>query len=167
MYIVHRLARKPGSPSESQFLEMELYSNPAIPLGGGCAHGIFDAHVKCFGWNDIVNQSGDMVIEMDSVTKAPFSVFTSKDISTNWQLQFAEIFERNISRRLDLAQKEYESALQVTEEKSERAKEILYSLGTIAEAQGNSEGARSFYIRIYEIDIGYRDVAEKMGTLSG
>jgi len=67
---------------------------------------------------------------------------------------------------LDLAHKEYESALQVAEEKSERAKEILYSLGTIAEAQGNSEGARSFYIRIYEIDIGYRDVAEKMGTLS-
>jgi tetratricopeptide (TPR) repeat protein len=67
---------------------------------------------------------------------------------------------------LDLAQKEYEHALQTTDAKSERAKEILYNLGTIAEAQGKRDSARSYYIRIYEIDIGYRDVAAKMGTLS-
>jgi tetratricopeptide (TPR) repeat protein len=66
---------------------------------------------------------------------------------------------------LDLARKEYEHALQATDGKSERAKEILYNLGSIAEAQGNRDEARSFYIRIYEVDIGYRDVAAKMGTL--
>ncbi|MEQ1891903.1 MAG: tetratricopeptide repeat protein [Planctomycetota bacterium] len=66
---------------------------------------------------------------------------------------------------LDLAKKEFERALTGTEAKSERAKEILYNLGSIAEAQGNRVEARSFYIRIYEIDIGYRDVAAKMGTL--
>jgi tetratricopeptide (TPR) repeat protein len=66
---------------------------------------------------------------------------------------------------LDLARKEYEHALQITDGKNERAKEILYNLGSIAEAQGNRDEARSFYIRIYEIDIGYRDVAAKMGTL--
>jgi len=67
---------------------------------------------------------------------------------------------------LDLAQKEFEHALQSTDGKSDRAKEILYNLGTIAEAQGKRDSARSYYIRIYEIDIGYRDVAAKMGTLS-
>jgi len=67
---------------------------------------------------------------------------------------------------LDLARKEYEHALESTDRKSERAKEILYNLGAIAETQGNREEARSFYIRIYEIDIGYRDVAAKMGTLN-
>jgi len=67
---------------------------------------------------------------------------------------------------LDLARKEYEHALETTDKKSDRAKEILYSLGNIAEAQGDSDEARSFYIRIYEIDIGYRDVADKMGSLS-
>jgi TolA-binding protein len=66
---------------------------------------------------------------------------------------------------LDLARKEFEHALQATDGKSERAKEILYNLGVIAEAQGNREEARSCYIRIYEIDIGYRDVAAKMGAL--
>jgi len=66
---------------------------------------------------------------------------------------------------LDLARKEYEHALQAIDAKSDRAKEILYNLGTIAEARGDREEARSFFIRIYEIDIGYRDVAAKMGTL--
>lgn len=66
---------------------------------------------------------------------------------------------------LDLARKEYEHALQASDGKGERAKEILYNLGSIAEAQGNRDEARSFYVRIYEIDIGYRDVATKMGTL--
>jgi len=67
---------------------------------------------------------------------------------------------------LDLARKQYERALEGTNGINERAKEILYSLGTIAEAQGDGEEARSFFIRIYEVDIGYRDVAEKMGTKS-
>ena len=66
---------------------------------------------------------------------------------------------------LDLARKEYEHALEGTDGKNERAKEILYNLGSIAEAQGSREEARSFFVRIYEIDIGYRDVAAKMGTL--
>ncbi len=67
---------------------------------------------------------------------------------------------------LDLARKEFEHALAATDGKSERAKEILYNLGSIAESQGKSGEARSFYIRIYEIDIGYRDVAVKMGSLN-
>lgn len=66
---------------------------------------------------------------------------------------------------LDLARKEYEHALEATDGKGERAKEILYNLGSIAEAQGNRDEARSYYVRIYAIDIGYRDVAAKMGTL--
>ncbi len=67
---------------------------------------------------------------------------------------------------LDLARKDYEQALEGTNDTSERAKEILYNLGLIAESQGRAEEARSFYLRIYEIDIGYRDVAKKMETLN-
>ena len=67
---------------------------------------------------------------------------------------------------LDLARKEYEQALAATKGFDERAKEILYNLGAIAETRGDRDEARSFYIRIYEVDIGYRDVAEKMTQLS-
>jgi tetratricopeptide (TPR) repeat protein len=67
---------------------------------------------------------------------------------------------------LDLAKKEYEKALEGTSAVDERAKEILYCLGTIAEQQGSTTDARSCYIQIYEVDISYRDVATKMQTLN-
>jgi len=67
---------------------------------------------------------------------------------------------------LDLARKEYDKALEACRGVDDRAKEILYNLGLISEAEGDREGARGAYIRIYEVDIGYRDVAEKMEQLS-
>lgn len=66
---------------------------------------------------------------------------------------------------LDLARKEYETALQGCKGVDDRAKEILYNLGLISEAEGDPAGARSSYIRIFEVDIGYRDVAAKMEAL--
>lgn len=66
----------------------------------------------------------------------------------------------------DLARKQLEAALEGQPSGGERAKEILYNLGLVSEAQGDRETARSYYVRIYEVDIGYRDVAEKMDQLS-
>jgi tetratricopeptide (TPR) repeat protein len=62
----------------------------------------------------------------------------------------------------DLARKEYERSLEGVTDIDDRAKEVLYNLGTIAETEENGEEARSFYARVYEVDIGYRDVAAKM-----
>ena len=62
----------------------------------------------------------------------------------------------------DLARKEYERALDGGTPRDERAKEVLYNLGTIAEAEGKTDEAKSFYTRIFEVDISYRDVAGKM-----
>ena len=66
---------------------------------------------------------------------------------------------------LDLAKKEFEKALAARPTVDERAREILYNLGAIAEAEGDVAEARSFYARIFEVDIGYRDVAAKMEQL--
>ena len=44
---------------------------------------------------------------------------------------------------VDLARKEYERSLEGILEIDERAKEMLYSLGSIAEAEGNAQEARS------------------------
>lgn len=62
----------------------------------------------------------------------------------------------------DLAKKEYLRVLEGVQEIDERAKEVLYALGEIAEAAGQTDEARSNYARVYEVDIGYRDVAAKM-----
>jgi len=65
----------------------------------------------------------------------------------------------------DLARKEFERVLEGRPSVDERAREVLYNLGLIAEAEGDSAAARAHYARIYEVDIGYRDVAKKMEGL--
>lgn len=72
----------------------------------------------------------------------------------------AQCFQRKGFR--DLARKEYERALEGVQDTDERAKEILYNLGSISEEQGQAEEAGAFYARVYQVDIGYRDVAAKM-----
>ncbi len=66
---------------------------------------------------------------------------------------------------LDLAKKEFQRALDARPAVDERAREILYNLGSIAETEGDAAEARAFYSRIFEVDIGYRDVAAKMEQL--
>jgi len=65
----------------------------------------------------------------------------------------------------DLARKEFERVLEGRPEVDERAREVLYNLGLIAEGEGNPAEARRYYARIYEVDIGFRDVAQKMEAL--
>ena len=65
----------------------------------------------------------------------------------------------------DLARQEYEKALVGVSDADERSKEILYNLGSIAESEGDQAAARAHYSRVYGVDIGYRDVAEKMERL--
>lgn len=72
----------------------------------------------------------------------------------------AQCFQRKGYK--DLARKEYEHALEGVSALDERAKEILYNLGLLAESEGARDQARAHFIRIFEVDIGYRDVAAKM-----
>lgn len=65
----------------------------------------------------------------------------------------------------DLARKEFERVLEGRSAIDERAREVLYNLGLIAESEGNPVEARRHYARIYEVDIGFRDVAAKMEAL--
>lgn len=66
---------------------------------------------------------------------------------------------------VDLARDHWRRALEAVAPGSEIAKEILYNLGALAEAENDSSAARSHYLRIYACDIGYRDVAEKITRL--
>lgn len=65
----------------------------------------------------------------------------------------------------DLAVSEFERALEGLPSSDDRAKEILYNLGLLAEAADDSERARGFFARVFEVDIGYRDVSAKMEAL--
>ncbi|MBI3820916.1 MAG: tetratricopeptide repeat protein [Planctomycetes bacterium] len=67
----------------------------------------------------------------------------------------------------DLARRQLEKALETVSASSPRTKEILYNLGVIGEKTNNAHDALGFYLRIYEIDISYRDVADKVKKLQG
>lgn len=66
----------------------------------------------------------------------------------------------------DLAKKQFNEALGDRPTLDDRGREIMYHLGEIAEADGQNAEARACYSRIFETDIGYRDVAAKMEQLN-
>lgn len=65
----------------------------------------------------------------------------------------------------DLAAKEFLAALDGLKDTEERAKDILYTLGLIAEGQNDRDAARGYFARVFEVDIGFREVAQKMEAL--
>ena len=65
----------------------------------------------------------------------------------------------------DLAAKEFEKVLDGMPENDQRRREILYSLAALAESGGDLERAKSFYARVYKVDVSFRDVAKKMEEL--
>jgi len=62
----------------------------------------------------------------------------------------------------DLAIGQLEQALAEVPTMDEVRKAILYDLGEACEALGNAEKAAQYYKQIYQVDIGYRDVARKV-----
>ena len=74
-----------------------------------------------------------------------------------------QAFERN--QMLDLARKQFETALESVEGSSDRAVEIVYSLAVLLEKKGDLALARSRYESIYEKDIHYKDVAARLDVL--
>jgi tetratricopeptide (TPR) repeat protein len=65
----------------------------------------------------------------------------------------------------ELAAKEFQNALDGLPDTDERAKDILYNLGQLAERAGDPAGAKAHFSRVFEVDIGFRDVAAKMEAL--
>ena len=60
----------------------------------------------------------------------------------------------------DLAIRAYTNALAEKKTMDEEKKEILYYLGLTYEQMGKKEEAIEQFKLIYEVDIGYRDIAE-------
>jgi len=65
----------------------------------------------------------------------------------------------------DLAVRRFEQALSRVEGFTEWSKELLYNLGTAYDEMGKKAEAKAQYEKIYERDITYRDVAQKLEAL--
>ena len=65
-------------------------------------------------------------------------------------------------QQYDLAMEQLKKALAEVGTLDERRKDILYELGQICEITGKQEEAVSYYKQIYQADISYKDVAQKV-----
>jgi len=66
---------------------------------------------------------------------------------------------------LDYAAEQFLKALKGTVVINEKAKAIIYNLAMTYEDLGNFAAAEEQYKRIYEVDIGYRDIANKINAI--
>ena len=67
--------------------------------------------------------------------------------------------------KLDLARKQFETALDAVDGTSDRVVEINYSLAVLLEKIGDTAQARARFESIFEKDIHYRDVAKRLKAL--
>ncbi len=66
----------------------------------------------------------------------------------------------------DLAARQLEKALEESPGlNSDQGKRVVYNLGLLHEKQGDVRAARERYLQIYEVDVSYRDVADKVMSL--
>jgi tetratricopeptide (TPR) repeat protein len=67
----------------------------------------------------------------------------------------------------DMAVNRFDEAKSELKSMDDTKKEVLYELGLIHEKQGNKDDALESFKQIYEVDYGYRDVAEKVESAYG
>jgi tetratricopeptide (TPR) repeat protein len=79
------------------------------------------------------------------------------------QLQLGRAF--GAKGQLDLALRQLNQALEGLSGMNERVKEIYYALGDFQEQKGDLEAAKEAFGKIYEVDIGFMDVADRLNKL--
>lgn len=68
----------------------------------------------------------------------------------------------------DLAIQQYDGFLKLSEDDlADDAKEVRYTRGRLHEQLGKQDAAMADYTRLVEIDLGYKDAAERLGRLRG
>ncbi len=67
----------------------------------------------------------------------------------------------------DMAIEQLEKAVESLGGMDEMKKDIIYQLGQISETMGVHDKAAAYYKEIYQVDIGYRDIAEKVEQVYG
>lgn len=65
-------------------------------------------------------------------------------------------------KQYDMALEQLEKAASEIPTMDGTKKDIFYEIGEISEAMGNRDKAAEYYKQIYQVDIGYKDIAEKI-----
>lgn len=101
----------------------------------------------------------DAITELQRALKDP-----RKEIDAH--IKLGQCFEKK--KKFDMAIKEYERALSsFTTIDEDKPKEIVYYLGRAYMEKGDKPKAKKEFEKIYEVDINYKDVADKLEALGG
>ena len=151
-------AGKEGRQEDADALEKELAEFEVSDLDRRLQLSPGDASLRLELGRSLIRQG-----QFDRATAELQKAISDPRLAGDALFHLGQCFEKK--GYFDLARQEYEKALEMRSGVDERSREILYNLGSIAEAEGDGSQARSFYARIYAVDIGFRDVAAKMETL--
>lgn len=96
----------------------------------------------------------------------------------NGAIQQLQMAQRNPQRRIralyylamcfkakqqyDIAMEQLEKAAAEMHIMDDTKKDVVYEMGTISEIMGNADKALAYYKEIYAVDIGYKDIADKI-----
>ncbi len=83
---------------------------------------------------------------------------------TEAQVRLARAFRQK--GLVDLALSQYSKALESLGTSGEKTREVLYEMGVLLEEKGDLQGAKEKFARIYEEDITFKDVSERLERLS-
>lgn len=90
---------------------------------------------------------------------------SSAPLKARAQLMLGRCFAMN-PKTLDMAKEQFLKAYEGMEsDQGEMAKSLLYELGAASEKMGDKPGALGWYKKIFGVDAGYRDVAQKIQQL--
>ena len=70
-------------------------------------------------------------------------------------------------KQYDMAREQLTDALEDLHTMDAMKKDVCYLLGEISEAMGDKDTAATYYKEIYQADIGYKDIAQKIEGLYG
>ena len=113
-------------------------------------------------------RSGELYYEAGQIDRAisqfQRTVKSGRFATKSYEMMGLCFIRKRIS---DLAPESVRKALAASKESSigETAKRLNYWLGRTHELMEDKKTAREFYLKVYEIDIEYRDVAKKMEEL--
>jgi tetratricopeptide (TPR) repeat protein len=106
---------------------------------------------------------GERLLRMDQVNEA-IQAFQKAQNSPKHKLDSLNYLGQCFMKRgmHDMALSQFEKALGEKTVMDQQRKELVYNLACVYEELGRREEAAKFFKEIYEVDIGFRDVADKV-----
>ncbi|MDH3590276.1 MAG: tetratricopeptide repeat protein [Planctomycetota bacterium] len=154
----HLAAVQAGKTNEADLIERKLKDVKTVAFRKRVKAYPTDLNLR-FSLGDLLLARGDIeeaIGEFQQTVRDP--KFRSES-----QLRLGKAFRQK--NQFDLAVRQLTQALEGQSGMTERVKEIRYTLGDVFQLKGDGGAAKEQFSMIYEVDIGFRDVGDRLAKL--